>query len=352
MSNKHKKPYSVPKRTTSNGNVNNSRINNSSTNTSRVENKRSSVNNFKSTRRGSDNRFDSQKYKSTKNKELELTTRIRIDEERINDFETLDTSFLEGRMDRKVKNNSRVKEKILNNKKEPRKGGLKIVKIIFFLVIFVLLFILAVFLIKNNVQVEKEKKPEKVVEKSEVKTKEIDDNYLFVGDFHTLDFSFDDFDYHFVKVSEEDLSVVRLLEDLNEKIYKYNPSKVFLQLGVVDLDEGKSLDDIINKYSEVIDNILENRPYAEIYVESVYPINKDLEEYDDKILNEKIENDDIVLLNKKIEEMCKEKKINYLNLFKILSKDGKLKDDYTDNGVKLNKEAYDVIEKEIEKIVG
>lgn len=352
MSNKHKKPYSVPKRTTNNGSVNNSRINNSSVNTNRVENKRNSVNNFKSTRRVNDNRFDSQKYKSTKNKNLEQTTRIRIDEERINDFETLDTSFLEGRMDRKIKNNSRAKEKILNNRKEPKRGIFKLIKIIFFVVILALMIAAAVFFIKNNVHVEKEKKPEKVVEKSEVKTKEIDDNYLFVGDFHTLDFNFDDFDYHYVKVSEEDLTVVRLLEDLNEKIYKYNPSKVFLQLGIVDLDEERSVEEIIDKYREVIDKILENRPYAEIYVESVYPINKDLEEYDDKILDEDIENDDIVLLNKKLEEMCKAKKIKYIDLFKVLSKDGKLKDDYTDNGVKLNKEAYDAIEKEIEKIVG
>ena len=36
-------------------------------------------------------------------KELEQTTRIRIDKDRLNDYDSLDTSFLEGRLDKKSK---------------------------------------------------------------------------------------------------------------------------------------------------------------------------------------------------------------------------------------------------------
>ena len=46
---------------------------------------------------------------------LENTTRIRVDDTRLNDAETLDTSFLEGRMELKVKKNGKLKEKILNS---------------------------------------------------------------------------------------------------------------------------------------------------------------------------------------------------------------------------------------------
>ena len=46
---------------------------------------------------------------------LENTTRIRVDDTRLNDAETLDTSFLEVRMELKVKKNGKLKEKILNS---------------------------------------------------------------------------------------------------------------------------------------------------------------------------------------------------------------------------------------------
>ena len=62
------------------------------------------------------------------------------------------------------------------------------------------------------------------------------------------------------------------------KIYKYNPSKVFINLGYVDLVNDKSVNEIISNYEEIIKNIKLNRPYAEIYVISVFPINNDYDE--------------------------------------------------------------------------
>ena len=83
----------------------------------------------------------------TKNKDFDVTTRIRVDEVRLNDSESLDTSFLEGRVEKKVKNNSgKVKEKILKDKnivdetKEIRK------KRIFFGITSLAIFIIIVFL--------------------------------------------------------------------------------------------------------------------------------------------------------------------------------------------------------------
>ena len=54
------------------------------------------------------------------NKNFDVTTRIRVDEVRLNDSDSLDTSFLEGRVERQSrKDTKKVKENILkdNSKK-------------------------------------------------------------------------------------------------------------------------------------------------------------------------------------------------------------------------------------------
>ena len=77
----------------------------------------------------------------------------------------------------------------------------------------------------------------------------VDDNYLFVGDFSIDKLNKDDFglDYHYVKSSEENLTTSALIDDLKKKIYDYNPSDVFLNIGMTDLKDNKSIDEIIVK---------------------------------------------------------------------------------------------------------
>ena len=58
-----------------------------------------------------------QKKREMDRETLENTMRIRIDRERIEDSESLDTSFLEGRAHKRVQNNKTAKEKILIEKK-------------------------------------------------------------------------------------------------------------------------------------------------------------------------------------------------------------------------------------------
>ena len=62
------------------------------------------------------------------------------------------------------------------------------------------------------------------------------------------------------------------------RVYKYNPSKVFLLIGTNQIPMGDSDDKIIDGIKHIIDDIRENRPYAKIYIESIYPINKKINE--------------------------------------------------------------------------
>lgn len=291
--------------------------------------------------------------KKSDNKKLDVTTRIRVDEIRLNDSDSLDTSFLEGRVERQSRNNTKkVAEKILKDNSD-RIRKLKVIKRLFFTIALVMCIILLIILLVNFVKEidfsKKNKTSNNVVQKTE--KKEIDNNFLFVGDFGTEEFNFDnyDLDYHYVKKTDKKLTTEKLNDNLNDYIYKYNPSIVFLQVGVIDLDEDKSVDEIIDNYGKIIDSVKENRSYAEIYIESLYPINRDIEDFDDEIIKSDIDNDDIKKLNSRLKTLAEEKKVKYIDLFSALENKGKLDEIYTDNGYLLNDDGYKQVYKYIIK---
>ena len=292
--------------------------------------------------------------KKSDNKKLDVTTRIRVDEIRLNDSDSLDTSFLEGRVERQSrKNTKKVTENILkDNSDKIRK--LKIIKRLFFTIALVMCIILLIILLINFIKkIDFSKKSNTtntdIVQKKE--TKDIDDNFLFVGDFGTEEFNFDNFDldYHYVKKTDKKLTTEKLNDDLNDYVYKYNPSVIFLQVGIIDLDEDKSIDEIIDNYGKIIDSIKENRSYAEIYIESLYPINRDIDDFDDDIIKSDIDNDDIKKLNSRLKKLAEEKKVKYIDLFSALENKGKLDEIYTDNGSLLNDDGYKQVYKYIIK---
>lgn len=287
------------------------------------------------------------RQKALDSSNLEHTTRIRIDNERLNDFESLDTSFLEGRLE-KVKGNKKIKEKLLREKKESL-INLEIIKKIFLILALLCLIILVILLFVNNIN-RIDNNSKEIEKKENTVEKIVDDNYLFIGGIHTNDFDFSDLDYHYVKNSDKDVTTKDVLDNMRDKIYKYNPSMVFLELGMKDLIDDKSIEEIIENISKIIDGIMENRPYSKIVVESLYPIDKDKKNYDDDYDN--LEISDIKEFNKKIKDLCKEKKVQYLDVYEILNVDDKLSDVYSEDGFNLNKEAYDEILKEIKRIVG
>ena len=292
---------------------------------------------------------------------LENTNTITIDADRLNDYETLDTSFLEGRIEKKVKKNSKIKQKILTNinDNESLKKVIFIKKMFFcFSLLFISLFFVSLVVnfilgldldlsIDNPKTIEEEKK---INNKNE---KVIDDNYLFIGDNNLVRFDFNKFnlDYHYVKVAEDNMTTDDVLYNMKKNVYDYNPSKVFIGLGLSDLNDDKSVDEIINNISKIVKNINVNRPYAEIYIQSVYPINRENSDYDDELLRDDLDNNDITLLNKALKDFCKEKDLSYVDTYSFLVKNDKLDNNYTDNGVYLNKDGYEQVIKEINKIV-
>ena len=297
------------------------------------------------------------KKKKVDSKGLDVTTRIRVDEIRLNDSDSLDTSFLEGRVDRQAKKNSKkVTEKILkDNSAKLRK--LNIIKRLFFGIALIMCIILLIVFLINFVKELNFSKPKSNNtnnnEKVEKTKKDIDDNYLFVGDFNTDNFKFDDFDldYHYVKKCDKMLTAHSLNSELDKYVFIYNPSIVFLEVGIYDLIEDESVSEIVDNYGNIIDSIKENRSYASIYIESVYPIDRDMDDFDKDFIKNDVDNDDIKKLNEELKKLAEDKGVNYIDLFSALENDGKLDREYTDNGYYLNENGYKQVYKYISKYI-
>ena len=285
--------------------------------------------------------------KKVKKDDLDVTTRIRIDNDRINDVDSLDTSFMEGRSKNKVKKSIKAKENILKESKD-YSGIINVFKVILFILIFIGICVFGFIMIKNsNISFKKEKT---VTKKTIKKVPVVEDNYLFVGDFYVDDMNFDDFLYPYVKVSNKDYTTSDLLENINEDIYMYNPSDVFIELGINDLNGNVQEEDIVKNIEDIITGIKSNRSHANIYIESLYPINRDKFNEEVNII-EDIDNDTIVSLNKKIKELTKTLDVNYIDMYSELVEDNLLKEKYTEDGIHLNEDGYKRVFKTINQIV-
>ena len=312
-------------------------------------NKNSKDNKSNNTNQTKTKKEDLQKKTSDK-KNLQNTTRIRIDKERLNDSDSLDTSFLEGRNKNKVDKNKKEKQKQKKLKSKSKNNSLKklviIKKITYLLSILCLMVLLILILVNNDFFIEK--KPEQIEEKTE---QVIDDNYLFIGDSYTENMNIENlgFSLPYVKISSINMTTSDILENMHEKIYIYNPSVVILEVGIEDVLQEEEVENILLRIENIIKEIQENRPYAKIYIESFYPINNTIEEYPENYL--KIDNDFIKEMNNKLQERTKSLNTNYIDLFSVLSENNQLKEEYTTDGISLNEYGYTVIWQKIESVL-
>ena len=120
--------------------------------------------------------------------------------------------------------------------------------------------------VKNN-------KKEPVVVKKEV----INPNIVMLGD------SITDY-YDLDKYFGEDKLIVNsgisgnktsdILSDMKNRVYRYNPSKVFLLIGINNfLHDDITPDEMVNQIDEIVTEIHEKLPNTIIYIESIYPVN-------------------------------------------------------------------------------
>ncbi|MBD9098985.1 hypothetical protein EGP98_05285, partial [bacterium] len=173
-------------------------------------------------------------------------------------------------------------------------------------------------------------------------------NYLFLGDSITDFYDLDKY-YNDLPVVNSGISgntTDDILNDMKKRAYQYNPSKVFLLIGTNDLIHNKSNEEIVEKVEKIIEEIKENRSKAEIYLQSIYPVNYKLSP--NMVKNRK--NDDIKEINEKLEDYCEDNDITYIDMYDLLKdKDDNFSSEYTKDGLHPNDDGYEVITKKLKK---
>ena len=131
----------------------------------------------------------------------------------------------------------------------------------------------------------------------------LDENIVFFGDSITSGYKIEEFypKNNVINSGTSGDTTENLLERM-EDVYKYNPSKVFILIGINDLNRGKSIDEILDNIQRIVNNIKTNREYTNIYIESVYPINRNVFEDKDYSFNNDISNDTIKELNDRLQQ--------------------------------------------------
>lgn len=300
-----------------------------------------------------------------KDEELELTRMItkedlnKIKEDKLGltkqqkfNFETNNYEFediIRKKKDNQEKNKSdNITKKKVNKDKIvviKEKYPVKLIFLLYTIILVLIGFILFHFITFDHNKVE--------IKEVEV-TKKVDSNYIFLGDsitdFYDLDKYYDDLPI--VNSGVNGNSTTDILDDMYKRVYRYNPTKVFILIGTNDITKDRSTNQIVNNISKIVKRIKKNRPSAKIYIESIYPISK---ADDSKIKKDMVKNrtnKQIKEINKKLKEKTKELDVNYINMYdKLIDKNDNLKLEYTTDGLHMSDKGYDVITEEIMKYI-
>ena len=232
---------------------------------------------------------------------------------------------------------------IMKNTKKLFKEKLNFIAVIVALIMTILLYVP----LRNELN---------IINDDNIETKDLKkENYVFLGDSITDWYPIDELyeeNVPIVNSGKAGYTTTDILEKLEKMVYVYNPTKVFILIGINDLKTDMSEDEILNNIEQIVINIKENRPAAKIYVQSIYPINKTENEKIIHSLIGKRENDAIIKMNKKLELLCKNQNITYINMYnKLIDNDGNLALHYTTDGLHLTNLGYLKVTKLLEKYI-
>jgi lysophospholipase L1-like esterase len=129
--------------------------------------------------------------------------------------------------------------------------------------------------------------------------------------------------------------VLKRIDDITDR----QPSKVFLLIGINDI--GKDIPDSVIAYNDlkIVKEIHVKSPQTHIYLESVLPVNSTVNNFPqhyDKA-------DHILTLNKLLAANAAAGNYTYVDIFQLFADaDGRLKKEYTYEGLHLKPPAYDI----------
>lgn len=196
---------------------------------------------------------------------------------------------------------------------------------------------------------EKPSKPQVVESKTPTKK----DNFVFLGDSITDWYPIDelyDSSIPIVNSGVAGYTTRDILDKLEEMVYIYNPTKVFILIGTNDLNADIKEEETIDNIRKILENIKKNRSKTKIYLESIYPINRSNDKTVVMGTVGKRKNEDIRRINEELESICKELNVEFIDMYRILEdSEENLKIRYTRDGLHLNDMGYYKITEELKK---
>lgn len=213
-------------------------------------------------------------------------------------------------------------------------------------IISIILILLLLFLLKTIID---SKKP--TIVKKEI----INPNVVMLGDSITDFYDLDKYygsDKLIVNSGINGNKTDDIINNIRKRVYAYNPSKLFLLIGVNDiLYDDASPEEVIDQIDIIANEVNQKLPNTKIYIESIYPVNNTWKNEHDNRLKDEIEiNETIVETNKLIEQYCIDNDYKYIDVYSSLTDvNNKLDGNYSNDGLHPNDNGYEVITKILKK---
>lgn len=129
--------------------------------------------------------------------------------------------------------------------------------------------------------------------------------------------------------SDRSLGVLKRLDH----IISLKPSKIFLMIGINDINDGRDIDHILGNYESIILRIQSELPHTKLYIQSVLPVNN-------SVYNHKINNDHVKNVNSRLADLTAKHDVTFINIYPHVLKDNEFDEKYTVDGCHLSGEGY------------
>lgn len=122
-----------------------------------------------------------------------------------------------------------------------------------------------------------------------------------------------------------------------DEVIQSKPIKIFLLIGMNDLANGIIEQEVVYNIKQIIKVTHKKSPETEIFMQSLLPVNKDFEFFE----NHTNKTEHILRINRALYHFSKANEITYIDLYSLfVTKDQKLNPEYTNDGLHLNGNGY------------
>ena len=133
-----------------------------------------------------------------------------------------------------------------------------------------------------------------------------------------------------------------LMDNIETCILALAPSRLFINIGTNDLSSAQTpIENIMALYGQILDRVKEKNPRCRIYLMAYYPINYEAAEEEMKPCLKIRTNEKINRANGAVEKLAAEKGARFIDVNAPLKDEqGRLKAEYTIEGIHINDEGY------------